>query len=202
MTRSPMERDANASPLDRLETENRRLKRALVGCFLLAVFVGLTAFRWQQAPEAITIAGKSFSLGMTKADALAKVNECCAQLVADSSAVEIRSKGGPPIEDLGTIFFAGDRVTAVRRYIDQFQTEDSLKVGLSIYRAILAITHSQPASITLQVQTQELQGGTTDRVLLVFPTGRQLVLDTSRLDPNPSKISSAVSLAEELVKPK
>jgi hypothetical protein len=132
---------------------------------------------------------------MPKIEALARLAQCCS-LSGSGDSLFITTKE-PPIDIIGAIWFTGNKVSMLRQDLGAFQDDESVKLGLLLYRRLSEMTYSGSRA-TLTMGTQEMSNGTSRILSLDLETGRSLVLETATIDPNEEGLRAAVSVWEEL----
>jgi hypothetical protein len=208
--------------LKRVVRKSRWLSRAVLVA-LLAMFCLAAPTESQQPAEAIVIAGQRFELGMPKDAALANLAECC-KLDGSGDSFTIEPKQ-PPYEMLGGVWFAGGKVVRLSLNDGQYQEQESVNLGQTLYGLLSELSHSEIKRATLQgggvevrgkvtrseeeavlLQISEVESGTmTIRMFsLRFRNGRRVVLEIYKPDANPKaarKVSDWVDVSEVLEKP-
>jgi len=187
---------AMAARLRRLERQNRYLCQAIVAVLLVAACALVSVAFGQRTAESVVFNGQRFELGMLKSDALARLAECCA-LTGSADSFFVWTKP-PQSEMIGAIWFTGNKVSALKLDLDQFQDEKSAKLGLLLYRTISEMTSSQPRSMLVTEVTREIEGATLRTLFLTLPSGKSVVMEVSTMGPNAFGIRDVVDVYEEL----
>jgi hypothetical protein len=181
--------------VEQLEGENRWLRRMTFTALLLTAFTVVSVAVAQRPAESVMFNGQRFEPGMPKTEALARLAQCCSfSGNGDSSFITTKE---PPIDIIGAIWFVGNKVSMLRQDLGAFQDDESVKLGLLLYRRLSEITQSGSRA-TLTMGTQEMSNGTSRIISLDLETGRSLVLETATIDPNEAGLQAAVSVYEEL----
>ena len=151
---------------------SRRLGAAFVlGCLLASPVVINTQTSIATANLPLQIGGKSFAVGMARAEALALVSQCCRSLGDPESAVFLMQKTGD-VRLIGKMFFENGKVSRLVADVRQTGNKDTSDFVLALYRAVVAGQKSARGQVTITAFTDEDTNGTN--ILLTFPDGRRL----------------------------
>jgi len=156
----------------------------------------------QRSPEAMTLGGQRFEIGMSKEEALAELSMCCSIAPAAPAPHSWSVKtSGPPFESLGFIWFAKGKVSMVEQSHGQFQQADAVNLAQSLFRIISADSRSKSEATITQTDTTEGSNLTIRTVTLRFGSGRSVVLTINKVDPNRAKMGDWVEINERLENP-
>lgn len=147
-------------------------------CVLLAVVLVPTSLG--QGSD-IVIGGQAFRVGMSRADAMTRLDTCC-HLTGGDNSFFIWTKNGPPSEILGGIWFSGGRVSMLR--LDRAHSEDptTAAFALSLYPILLESTTPNPSAATIGTSTTELANGTERAITIRFASGKSITMSVGSLD--------------------
>jgi hypothetical protein len=135
----------------------------------------------QRSTEAVYFGTQRFELGMPKSEALARLAECC-RLSGSKDSFFVEKKESP-FDIIGAVWFVGDKVSELKLDLNQFQDQESAKLGLLLFRTASEITHSEPEPVILETNAQEIRGGTMRTLSLTLKNGRSLVIEANTSDP-------------------
>jgi hypothetical protein len=182
----------------------RKLYFGLALCLLQAS----TLWSQEQKPAGFYFGGKEFHLGMSYADAMSRLSECCtlsppARTIKEDSNTPsgketgyfILSKDKSSPEMLGGIWFRNNKISSISRELarDVDSSDDNLVAFIREFKrslpeetttAIMTITHEQASN------------GESDIVTLSFPSGRKLVIRIITLDSSTNSKRDSVTLEE------
>ncbi len=183
--------------LEKVEKENRWLRRTSFCALLLAAFMLVSAASGQRPTQTVVFGGQRLQPGMSKSEALARLAQCC-RLSGSQDSFFVMAKD-PSAEILGSIWFAGDKVSELRLDLGQFQDEQSVKLGLLLYRTLSEMTDSQLQSATVSTENQEMENGTGRTLAITLKNGRSLALEAGTIDPGEKNLPRDwVDVYEEL----
>ena len=153
---------------------SRRLGAAIVlGCLLASHVVINTQTSIATANLPLQIGGKSFSVGMTRAEALTLVTQCCRSLGDPESALFLMQKTGD-VKLIGKMFFENGKVSRLVADVRHSGNKDTSDFILALYRSVVAGQKSTRGQVTISAFTDEDSNGTN--ILLTFPDGRRIRL--------------------------
>lgn len=181
--------------IERLEKQNRNMRRLVLFLVVLLVFpmilflAGVGRTDAAQKPQEIYMEGQTFTLGMPKKEALARLAECC-----NVNGDFITNKNGPPYRRLGAIHFENEKAKILVKNHGQYQDSETFGFATKLYRLISEIGKS--GSVFLSVQITEGSNSDLRYIDIQFPTGRLLRVVIGRVDEGPVK--EYVDITEEL----
>ena len=183
----------------------RKLYFGLALCLLLQA---PTLWSQEQKPAGFYFGGKEFHLGMSYADAMNRLSECCtlslpARTIKEDSDTPpgketgyfILSRDKLSPEMLGGIWFRNHRISSITRYLAS--DVDSFDGNLVAF--IRALKRSLPEETTTAIVTirhEQASNGESDIVTLSFLSGRKLTIRILTLDSSTNSQRDSVTLEE------
>jgi hypothetical protein len=144
--------------------------------------------------ETIIIGEEPFSVGMAQQEAMKSLEKCCF-IKGGTEGFFIWKKD--KTETLGGIWFRAGKVERLVRDVKLSQNPETVSFALSLYRMLLEMTHSNPATIVLQTDAIEALNGSAKLLTLTFTTGRSIRIQLDALD-DAGEAGNQVTLKEIL----
>lgn len=157
--------------------------------FGLATVV-LVSASFAQGVETMVVGGQILQVGMSRAEALAKLSACC-QLIGANDSFFVHSKGG---DLLGGVWFSEGRVSRVRRERAYSSALETSRLALALFRAVSERLPSGSSTAVVEAVATEMSNGTDRAVTIRFPNGRSLTLSVG----GPDGFPSAARISEDL----
>jgi len=181
----------------------RKLYFGLALCLLLQA---PTLWSQEQKPAGFYFGGKEFHLGMSYADAMNRLSECCtlsppARTIKEDSDTPPGKETGYFIlskdksEMLGGLWFRDHKISSISR--DLAKDVDSSDDNLVVF--IRELKRSLPEETTTAIVTirhEQASNGESDIVTLSFPSGRKLIIRIITLDSSTNSKRDSVTLEE------
>jgi hypothetical protein len=179
-------------------------------CFGLALCLLQAPTLWsqEQKPAGFYFGGKEFHLGMSYADALNRLSECCtlsppARTIKEEldtppgqeAGYFILSKDKSSQEVLGGISFRNHKIASISRDLarDVDSSDDNL---VAFIRELKRSLPEETTTAIVTVRHEQASNGESDIVTLSFPSGRRLVIRIVTLDSSANSKRDSVSLEE------
>ena len=167
-----------------------------------------TLWSQEQKPAGFYFGGKEFHLGMSYADAMNRLSECCtlspsARTIKEDSDTPpeqetgyfILSKDKSSKELLGGIWFRNHKITSISRELarDVDSSDDNL---VAFIRALKRSLPEETTTAILTIRHEQAINGESDIVTMSFPSGRKLIIRIITLDSSTNSKRDSVTLEE------
>jgi hypothetical protein len=183
----------------------RKVYFGLALCLLLQAF---TLWSQEQKPAGFYFGGKEFHLGMSYADAMNRLSECCtlspsARTIKEDSDtppgketgyfILSRDKSSP--ETLGGIWFRNHKIVSISRDLARNvdPSDDNL---VAFVRELKRSLPEETTTALVTVRHEQASNGESDILTLSFPSGRRLNIRIVTLDSSLNSKRDFVSLEE------
>ncbi len=184
------------------------MRKIYFGLALYLLLQATTLWSQEQKLAGFYFGGKEFHLGMSYADAMNRLSECCAlspparTIKEDSDTPPeketgyfILNKDKSSSEILGEISFRNQRISSITRYLAR--NVDSSDDNLVVF--IRELKRSLPEETTAAIVTirhEQASNGESDIITLLFPNGRRICIRIVTLDSNTNSKRDYVTLEE------
>ena len=183
-------------------------------CFLLLLvfplFQASVSYSQDHRSAGVSFGGVEIHLGMSEAEALAKLSECCilappSGSIIDNSPVPdgqiaghfVLSKNEANQQMLGNIWFKGHKVVNVSRELAE-GVDSSDENVVSFARALKRSLPEVATTALVKVRHEQAPNAESDLVTLVFPSGKSLEIRIVTLDKDANARRDSVSFEEVL----